>query len=74
MYEKITGKLGKPIHSDESNDKSTFVTLYGIDKCKVMVDELTKKAKNALKIFPIWHRPFPITKILFLLAYIISFL
>ena len=44
-------KLGKPIHSDQSNSKSTFVTLYGIDKCKKMVAELTEEAKRALDVF-----------------------
>ena len=44
-------KLGKPIHSDEDNDKSTFVSLYGVDKCKDLVKELTDKAKFSLEIF-----------------------
>ena len=44
-------KLGKPLHSDQENDKSTFVTVYGIDKCKEMVNDLTNKAKAALEGF-----------------------
>ena len=44
-------KLGKPINSDEENNKSTFVSLFGIEKCKTLVDELTIKAKNALSVF-----------------------
>lgn len=44
-------KLGKPIHSDKENMKSTFVSVYGIENCKQRVDELTNKAKKALDLF-----------------------
>ena len=44
-------KLGKPINSDLENNKSTFVTLFGIEKCKKLVEELTEKAKSSLDIF-----------------------
>lgn len=44
-------KLGKPIHSDEDNNKSTFVTVFGIERCKEKVAKLTEEAKNALNIF-----------------------
>lgn len=44
-------KLGKPINSDMENNKSTFVSLFGIEKCKTLVDELTLKAKNELSVF-----------------------
>lgn len=44
-------KLGKPIHSDKENNKATFVSLYGIDKCRELVSELTENAKSALEIF-----------------------
>lgn len=50
----VTGdetKLGKPIHSDEENQKVTFVSLLGIDTCKKKVSELTENAKSALCIF-----------------------
>ncbi len=43
--------LGKPIHSDEKNHKVTFVSLYGIQRCRQIVDELTSKAKDALEYF-----------------------
>lgn len=43
--------LGKPIGSDEKNNKSTFVSLYGIDKCRQMVNELTEAALGCLDIF-----------------------
>ena len=44
-------KLGKPIHSDQNNGKSTFVTIYGIDYCKKLVVALTQEAKAALSVF-----------------------
>ena len=44
-------KLGKPIHSDIENNKSTFVSLLGIERCRELVGELTDKAKSALDIF-----------------------
>ncbi len=44
-------KLGKPIHSDKDNNKSTFVSLFGIEKCKLLVEELTNSAKNSLSVF-----------------------
>lgn len=44
-------KLGKPIHSDQENGKSTFVTIYGIDYCKKLVAKLTEEAKAALDVF-----------------------
>ena len=44
-------KLGKPIHSDKESNKSTFVSLLGIEKCKELVIELTEQAKRELEIF-----------------------
>lgn len=44
-------KLGKPIHSDRENGKSTFVTLFGIEKCMDLVAQLTENAKEALDVF-----------------------
>jgi Fic family protein len=38
-YEK---SLGKPIGSDAENEKSTFVTLLGLDKCYELVNEMHK--------------------------------
>lgn len=39
-----TEELGKPVHSDEKNEKTTYVTWKGIDKAKEMVEELTDEA------------------------------
>ena len=44
-------KLGKPVHSDKENAKSTFVSLYGVEDCKKRVIDLTNKAKASLDIF-----------------------
>lgn len=40
--------LGKPVGSDEKNDKSTIVKFYGLEKAKELVNEYTQKAVNAL--------------------------
>lgn len=40
--------LGKPIHSDEKNEKTTYVTLAGIEKAKSDVEELSRKAITLL--------------------------
>lgn len=39
-----TEELGKPVHSDEKNEKTTYVTWKGIDKAKEMVEALTDEA------------------------------
>ena len=36
--------LGKPIHSDERNEKSTYVTLLGINACQREVERLSNDA------------------------------
>ncbi|MGN0160397.1 MAG: polyprenyl synthetase family protein [Lachnospiraceae bacterium] len=40
--------LGKPVLSDEKNNKTTYVTLYGMDKAKADVIFYTKMALDAL--------------------------
>ena len=37
-------ELGKPIHSDEKNEKTTYVTLFGIEKSKQIVEQLSNEA------------------------------
>ena len=37
-------ELGKPTHSDEKNEKTTYVTLYGIEKSQEKVEEVSKEA------------------------------
>ncbi len=41
--------LGKPIGSDDKNNKVTYVTLYGIDKAKEEVEKLTEEALRLLE-------------------------
>lgn len=41
--------LGKPIHSDEKNEKTTYVTLLGIDKAKEFVENLSIEAIQSLR-------------------------
>ncbi len=43
--------LGKPIGSDEKNDKSTIVKFYGLEKSKELVRKYTDKAISALNVF-----------------------
>ena len=44
-------ELGKPIGSDQENDKSTFVTALGLESCAGLVDKLTCKAVETLDGF-----------------------
>ena len=44
-------ELGKPIGSDKENDKSTYVSLLGIEKCRELAKEATDKAVKALDGF-----------------------
>lgn len=44
--------LGKPIGSDEKNNKITHVTMYGLEKSKEQVAELSDEAIRILKSFP----------------------
>lgn len=43
-----TAQLGKTAGSDEKNDKSTFLRLYGKTRTQAMLDEATQKAIDAL--------------------------
>lgn len=42
-------ELGKPVHSDEKNNKVTYVTLFGIEKASEQVEQLSEKAISQLK-------------------------
>lgn len=41
-----TDELGKPVGSDKNSEKSTFVTLFGIEKCQQVVETETAKAEE----------------------------
>ena len=50
----VTGtaaELGKPIGSDQANEKSTFVTALGLDESRNLVRKLTDQAAEALSGF-----------------------
>ena len=42
-------KLGKPVFSDEKNNKTTYITLYGMDKADRDVEALSKEAVDIIK-------------------------
>ena len=42
-----TGELGKPVGSDKKSEKSTFVSLFGVEKCEELVRENTVLAVAA---------------------------
>ena len=45
-------ELGKPIHIDEKNEKTTYVTLLGIDDAKKVVEEKSEEAISLLRTLP----------------------
>lgn len=50
----VTGsedKLGKPIGSDDTKQKNTYVRICGIEKSEKLVDEFSQKAKKSLEAF-----------------------
>lgn len=46
-----TEKLGKSVGSDSQNNKSTYVSLLGIEKSKELVNNITISAKESLSVF-----------------------
>lgn len=47
-----TEELGKPVHSDEKNDKTTYVSLYGLEKSHDDVEKYSKKALSIMEELP----------------------
>lgn len=43
--------LGKPVHSDEKNEKTTYLTLEGMEKSKKDVERISHRAIEGLKSF-----------------------
>lgn len=44
-------KLGKPLNSDEKKNKTTYVTLFGLEKAKEIAEKLTNEALCVLNNF-----------------------
>lgn len=42
-------ELGKPVGSDEGNEKATFVSLLGVPTCEKMIEKETEKAVAAIE-------------------------
>lgn len=43
--------LGKPIHSDEKNNKITYVSMFGVEKSKKIVERLSQEAVDILSAY-----------------------
>lgn len=41
--------FGKPIGSDAENEKTTYITLFGIERSRQIVQELVEEAKDAIR-------------------------
>ncbi|MGB5822568.1 MAG: polyprenyl synthetase family protein, partial [Proteocatella sp.] len=50
--------LGKNTGSDKSNKKSTYVSLFGIERAKELAEECLTNALNSLEIFDVDKRKF----------------
>ena len=50
-YEAYQIFSGTQTGSDANNQKTTFVSLYGIEKCRQMIQQLTQQAIAALDAF-----------------------
>ena len=42
-------EIGKPVHSDADNNKTTYVTLYGLEKAEKDVSDFSIKAEDIIK-------------------------
>ena len=44
-----TEELGKPVHSDEKNEKTTYVTLKGLERAVAEVEQISEEAISLLR-------------------------
>ena len=51
-----TDELGKPVHSDEKNEKTTYVTLRGLEKAKEDVERISQEALTLLSGLDVYKR------------------
>lgn len=49
--ESSTEVLGKRVGSDSTNEKTTFVTLYGLEQSQKMLEDYTQKAIDILAVY-----------------------
>ena len=47
-----TQELGKPVGSDDRNEKTTYVTLYGMEDAEAAVEEYSREAMQLLEKLP----------------------
>lgn len=47
-----TEVIGKPVHSDEKNEKTTYVSLYGMERAQKAVKDLSAQAGEILRSLP----------------------
>ncbi|MBR6020681.1 MAG: polyprenyl synthetase family protein [Lachnospiraceae bacterium] len=59
-----TETLGKPVGSDEKNNKTTYVTLYGMRASKEAVENLSAEALDMLAQFPGGQRGEPLAELI----------
>lgn len=45
-------ELGKPVNSDEKNNKTTYVTLKGLEKARQDVEKISRRALDTLTVLP----------------------
>lgn len=46
-------ELGKPVGSDERNQKTTYVSMYGMEAAKTQVEKLTQEAAACMESLPV---------------------
>lgn len=46
-----SSEMGKPVGSDEKNHKTTYVSLFGLEKCQNLNQQLTEQAIKSLDLF-----------------------
>lgn len=46
-------ELGKPVGSDEKNQKCTYVSMYGLEAAKGQVEKLTQEAAGCMESLPV---------------------
>ena len=47
----LLSELGKPIGNDKERGKCTYVTKYGLEKSKEILDDITKEAVSIIETF-----------------------